>query len=92
MLFGSRAKGNYNRGSDIDLTIKGDNLTLNDVLDLSIDLDDLMLPYKFDLIIYDRIKEKDLIDHILRVGIPLLKRGRNNLKIVDFLFLWLLYI
>ncbi len=72
ILFGSRAKGTFTNGSDIDLALKGTNLVLNDVLDLSIDLDALNLPYKFDLIIYDRIKEEALKEHINRVGVSLL--------------------
>ncbi len=72
ILFGSRAKGTFTNGSDIDLALKGTNLGLNDILDLSIELDSLNLPYKFDLIIYDRIKEEALKEHINRVGIALL--------------------
>jgi len=71
ILFGSRAKGSFHEGSDVDLAIKGNNITLNDILDLANDLDNLNLPYKFDLVCYDKIKEKELIDHINRVGITL---------------------
>lgn len=74
VLFGSRAKGTFVPGSDIDLAIKGQDIRLNDILDLSIQLDTLGLPYRFDLVIYDRIKEKSLLDHIERVGISLFKR------------------
>ncbi len=45
VLYGSRAKGNYKRGSDIDLTLKGDALTYRDLLRLMDDLDEL-LPYR----------------------------------------------
>ncbi|MDD3638107.1 MAG: nucleotidyltransferase domain-containing protein [Bacteroidales bacterium] len=72
VLFGSRAKGTYSNGSDIDIALKGDNIMLNDMLDLSNALEELLLPYKFDLIIYDRITESALIDHINRVGISLM--------------------
>lgn len=71
ILFGSRAKGTYTNGSDIDIALKGNNLILRDVLDLLIDLEELYLPYKFDIIIFDRIKEQALIEHINRVGIAL---------------------
>lgn len=73
VLFGSRANGNFSNGSDIDIALMGKNILLNDVLDLAIELDELYLPYKFDLIIYDRIAETALKDHINRVGISLLK-------------------
>ena len=71
LLFGSRAKGNFEAGSDIDIAIKGAELKLNDVIDLRIAFDELLLPYKFDIVIYYRISEPDLLDHINRVGIEL---------------------
>ena len=73
ILFGSRAKGNFSKGSDLDIALKGTNIELNDILNLLIELDDLYLPYKIDLIIYKRIKEDALIEHIDRVGITLFK-------------------
>lgn len=51
VLFGSRAKGTYSNGSDIDIALKGGNILLNDRLDLSNTLEELLLPFKFDLII-----------------------------------------
>jgi predicted nucleotidyltransferase len=72
VLFGSRAKGTYSNGSDIDIALKGGNILLNDRLDLSNTLEELLLPFKFDLIIYDRITESALIDHINKVGISLI--------------------
>lgn len=77
ILFGSRAKGNFKNGSDIDLSLIGSDLKLNDILDLSIEIDKLALPYKFDLIISDRIKEQALVDHINRVGVILFERKNN---------------
>ncbi len=74
ILFGSRAKGNFENGSDIDLALKGKNLNLDDILNLSIDFDQLDLPYKFDLVIYDRIKDLALVDHIDKVGVVLFDR------------------
>ena len=73
-LFGSRAKGNFKNESDIDLAIKGDKLKLDDLLSLSLDLDELYLPYRIDMIIYHHINNQELIDHIGRVGITLFKR------------------
>jgi predicted nucleotidyltransferase len=69
IIFGSRAKGNFKPGSDIDLAIKGNEISFNDVLSLSVKLDDLDLPYKIDLINYSSVKDKDVIEHINRVGI-----------------------
>ncbi len=74
ILFGSRAKGNYSEGSDIDLAISGRDLELNDVLDALIEIDKLSLPNKFDLIIYNSIKDQSLREHIDRVGVVLFER------------------
>jgi predicted nucleotidyltransferase len=74
VLFGSRAKGTFSNGSDIDIALKGKDISLNDVLDLSIELEELFLPYKFDLVIYERIKEEALKDHITRVGVSIFRR------------------
>ena len=74
ILFGSRAKGTFRIGSDIDIALKGGNLKLNDILDATLVIDKLLLPYKLDLVIYTRIEEPALIEHINRVGKILFKR------------------
>ena len=67
-LYGSRAKGNYRNGSDIDLTIMGDALTYAQLLRIENEIDDLLLPYKVDLSLFRQIDNPALIDHIQRVG------------------------
>ena len=68
IIYGSRAKGNHQRGSDIDLAIVGDDFTEQQLIELETRLDDLLLPYKIDLCRFENIKNPDLIDHIERVG------------------------
>ena len=68
IVYGSRAKGNYKPGSDVDLTFKGNNLSLNILNKISLQIDDLFLPYTFDLSVFEHIENKDLIDHIQRIG------------------------
>jgi predicted nucleotidyltransferase len=68
ILFGSRAKGNYKPASDIDLTLVGDDLTLTIQQKIENELDDLLLPYKFDISIHHTIISTELLDHIERVG------------------------
>ena len=68
VLYGSRAKGNSKPGSDIDLTLIGDKLDLHLLNKISLDLDDLLLPYIFDLSILDQINNQDMLEHIQRVG------------------------
>lgn len=70
-LYGSRAKGNYKASSDIDLALKGENLNLRELSNISLQLDDLLLPYQFDVSIYHQIDNDDLLNHINRVGVNL---------------------
>jgi predicted nucleotidyltransferase len=70
ILYGSRAKGNYRPGSDIDLAILGPNVTEEQMLKLETMLDDVLLPYTIDLCRIEMIQNPDLIEHINRVGIP----------------------
>jgi predicted nucleotidyltransferase len=67
-IYGSRAKGNYHKGSDIDLSIVGGTLTSSQLAKIETDLDDLLLPYKIDLSELSKIDNEDLIDHIERIG------------------------
>ena len=67
ILYGSRAKGNFKEGSDIDLTLKG-NSSLETLNQIRNDLDNLNLPYTFDLYLFAEIDNQALLDHIKRVG------------------------
>jgi uncharacterized protein len=69
VLYGSRAKGNYREGSDIDLTMLGRDLTYPLLVKIEGQLDDLLLPYTFDLSLFSQLENQDLIDHIARVGL-----------------------
>lgn len=69
ILYGSRAKGAYRDGSDIDLTIVGDTITQSLLLRITNELDDLLLPYKIDLSLLHQIEDKALLEHIKRVGV-----------------------
>lgn len=67
-IFGSRAKGDFRPGSDIDIALEGEGLTVGDQLNVLRMLDELNLPYLIDLVILDRIESKDLVENIHRVG------------------------
>lgn len=68
ILYGSRVKGTYKRGSDIDFCLVGASLTLPVMLRIDTTLDDLLLPYKIDLALYHHIDNPDLLSHMARVG------------------------
>jgi len=74
ILYGSRAKGNYKPGSDIDLTLIGDNINHHQLLEILNKIDDLLLPYFFDLSIFNSLDNPNLIEHIERVGITFYER------------------
>lgn len=74
IVFGSRAKGNYKEGSDLDITIQGKDLNFNDTIQLCRQLEELDLPYRIDLLNYHTIAEPALKEHIDRVGIELFSR------------------
>jgi len=80
VLFGSRAKGTYNPGSDIDLALEGAALDWRTVGRLYDALDDQLLPYKFSLIVHDKALDPEVAAHIARVGIPLFERQMTTRK------------
>ena len=77
IIYGSRAKDNCKPGSDIDLTLKGKKLRLSILNEIDIQLDDLLLPYTFDLSIFNQVDDDDLIDHINRIGVPFYKKEKS---------------
>lgn len=74
VLFGSRAKGNFYEGSDIDIAVFGENLNFKQILDLSIKLDSVGLLQAIDLVHFEKIKEPELKKHIERVGVQIYDR------------------
>ena len=68
VLYGSRAKGTNKRGSDIDLCLFGDSLDQKALYQIESSLDELGLPYTFDLCTYQKVSNNDLKEHIDRVG------------------------
>ena len=75
MLYGSRAKGDYKNGSDIDLTLRGSSeLTHTLLSQIANDLDDQLLPYTIDLSIFENIRNPEMVEQIERVGVALYKK------------------
>ena len=71
LIYGSRAKGNFRTDSDIDLTIKGDEIPFAEFMQIEDQIDDLMLPYTVDLSQYYQLENTDLVAHIDRVGVAI---------------------
>src|ERR1700712_3039706 len=69
LIFGSRAKGNYNNGSDVDVALKG-RISFETVSRISYLLnEETIMPYKFDVLNYHTIQNVQLANHIDSVGI-----------------------
>ena len=68
VIFGSRAKGNYKHGSDVDIAIHGKKVTFDTISALHSMLEEQgPLPYFFDIVDYTHLNHKELKDHIDRV-------------------------
>lgn len=67
IIYGSRAKGNYREGSDIDLTILG-NLNYDELIQLKLEFEESNIPYLIDISIFNDLQSESLIEHINRVG------------------------
>lgn len=70
ILFGSRAKGTHTERSDVDLVLSGDVPSLR-AESIAAELDELPLPYRFDVQSLAEITHQELLDHIARVGITI---------------------
>jgi len=74
VLYGSRATGTYRNGSDIDLALFGDDLNLQTLCRLMNAIDDLLLPYSVDLVIFGQVSDPDLKAHIQGEGVVFYQR------------------
>jgi predicted nucleotidyltransferase len=69
-IFGSRAKGNFKNGSDVDIALKGDLLNFEVINQISYWLnEESSMPYKFDVLNYHTLTNGALKEHIDRVGV-----------------------
>jgi predicted nucleotidyltransferase len=71
ILYGSRATDNYREGSDIDMAVKGENLTPNMISQIKRDLEELDTAYMHDVLHYDKLSETSLKEHIDKKGVSL---------------------
>jgi predicted nucleotidyltransferase len=68
ILYGSRARGNFRQGSDIDLTIIGELNGQYVLQKIENQLDDLLLPYTIDLSLFGQITSEELLQEIHSSG------------------------
>ena len=55
----------------------GKNLSRTDINQLSLAIDDLLLPYQFVISIFSTLINEELIDHINRIGITLYQKNQT---------------
>lgn len=78
LIFGSRAVGNYRHGSDVDIALKGSDVDFEITSKIAGILNgDTLMPYRFDVLDYNGLKNDDLREHIDRVGLPLYGHGHH---------------
>lgn len=82
-LFGSRAKGHFKHGSDIDLAVMDKEIDSKTISNLSFDFEESSLPYTVDLINFPILKHQEFIEHIDRIGIVFYERWKKH-KFSDF--------
>ena len=67
-LFGSRAIGNYYKGSDIDFAVMNEGVSNKTIQSLVSDFEESSLPYFIDVIYFPDLNHPGLKEHINRVG------------------------
>ena len=77
ILYGSRARGTHKPFSDVDITLLGIGLTRSHLSRLMADLDESSLPYFFDISLFAKLTNPDLIEQIESTGVVLYQRGEN---------------
>ncbi|MCL2739762.1 MAG: nucleotidyltransferase domain-containing protein [Oscillospiraceae bacterium] len=76
VVFGSRAKGNFKKYSDVDICLYGEFDYLFDE-HIKLELDELYVIFEFDVLSYNHLSNEKLKEHIDRVGITIYERNGN---------------
>ena len=77
VLYGSRARGTHKPFSDVDITLLGIGLTRSHLSRLMAEIDESSLPYFFDISLFAKLTNPDLIEQIEHTGVVLYQRGEN---------------
>lgn len=81
-IFGSRAKGNFKNGSDVDIALKGKQLSFMIVARInSILNEETSMPYKFDVLNYETITNNELKEHIDRIGLVIYNKNNSSIPV-----------
>lgn len=84
ILFGSRAIGTFKAASDVDIALKGENITASLAAKMKFNIEeDSYLPFFFDFLAYSTITNESLIKHIDKKGIVLYRRFDIQSKVAE---------
>lgn len=78
VLYGSRPKGTYKPFSDVDITLKGESLSDEDLTDVCYKLSESLLPYFYDVSLFRQLTSPTLTDHINRRGKTIYKKETSD--------------
>jgi len=78
-LFGSRATGNHKKASDVDIVIFGENVNAALACAIKFEIEEeTIIPYFFDVIAYQVIKNEKLKEHIDKKSIILWNKTKEG--------------
>lgn len=69
-VFGSRARGDYKRNSDIDIAVVG-NIQDDEKMKIQIDFDSIDMEYMLDVVFVEDLTNRELIENIEKEGVLL---------------------
>jgi len=80
VIFGSRAKGNFRKGSDVDLALFGQNVNIDTAQQVAFEMNEkTLMPYRFDVLSFADLSNPDLADHIRRVGVIIYSTNKQRI-------------
>jgi len=75
VLFGSRARGDFKKTSDIDLAFFTNELTHSEQNLIENDIHQMSTPLKIDIVFFNRLTKNKLISNILNDGVIIYEQG-----------------
>jgi uncharacterized protein len=76
LLFGSRARGDYHRSSDIDLAVFTKRISHTEQNLIGHAINEMSTPLKIDVVFMDRLKKEKLISNIIKEGVIIYEQGK----------------
>ncbi len=78
VLFGSRAIGTFTNTSDVDIALFGSDLTVDILVKVIAEMSNLSIPQEVDILLYDKITNPKLLEHIDRYGKEIYRKDKST--------------